>query len=42
MSLRADLPAVVAVNIVSSTWEENDAEEWDFYAWNALLICPLK
>lgn len=38
MSLRADLPAVVAVNIVSSTWEENDAEEWDFYAWNALRV----
>jgi hypothetical protein len=38
LSLRADLPAVVAVNVMSSMWEENDEEEWDFYAWSALHI----
>ena len=38
LSLRADLPAVVAVNVVSTMREENDAEEWDFYAWSALHI----
>lgn len=35
LSVRADLPAVVVIDIQSSSWDIGETEDLDFYAWRA-------